>query len=250
MLALLVCFALAGCLNYTKPIAPPVPMTQQEKNFQDVWDASTQVLTKYYFTLDRQDRRARIITTTPLLGKGVAEFWRGDAATPRDAIESSLQTIYRAATITIAEAPERPGRYTASVQIDVTRSNLPSLQITSASEAYELFTMAGGRSRWLADYGRSDANEIEPEQTAPAADHKPVEQPTTQETRLKKSGPDRYSGVLGRDAALESKLASEIAALAAEKAGPPQTLRAATRPATQPAIGATPDAAAANNGAK
>lgn len=153
----LICVTLAagGCATHTKPIVSTAKLTGAERNFEALWQASRQILTKYYFQLDRQDRREGIITTTPLTGKQLPEVWRGDAATAYSLAENSIQTIYRTATVLISSKGES-GAYQHAVEVQVARSNRQAVQVSSTSEAYDLFVMPGHgrrRDKFLLNYG-------------------------------------------------------------------------------------------------
>jgi len=134
---------LCGCLQYTQPVVEPVEPTPRQKNFQAVWDASIDTLNQFYFTVDRQDRRAGVIATLPIASQQWFEFWRRDAVLGRQLFEDSIQTLYRSARVVIR--PARPGsdEYTASARVEVYRSDGVSPQVTSTSEAYDLFLLTG-----------------------------------------------------------------------------------------------------------
>ena len=116
-----------------------------DEHFNAIWDAAVEVLRQYRFRVDRADRRSRVITTFPMVGRHWFEFWRADAATPRDVLEGSLHTIYRRAGVTIRRAEvgtstaRVPGRYVAAVEVRVSRSDRPVAHVTSTSEAYDMF---------------------------------------------------------------------------------------------------------------
>jgi hypothetical protein len=161
-IAAAVSMGLAGCVYYTKPIAPEPKLTGASRNFQAFWQATIDVLRKYNFELDRQDRRAGVITTQPLLGKHFFEVWRHDTVGARDLAESSLQSIYR--TVTVSIRPTAPGAptYKPVVQVQLHRSNREYLGVVSTTDAYDMFILpgrdelrerkilAGGRHRELA----------------------------------------------------------------------------------------------------
>lgn len=180
------CSSLGCAVRYTEPIAAPRQLTPAQRNFEAVWQASRTVLKRYRFQLDRQDRRAGVITTRPMTGMHFFELWRRDAARPVDFSESSLQTLYRTARVTVRPASAGAKTYQAQVEVLLTRSNRPKPQVTSTSEAYSLFTLAGDekkRRQLLIDLG---------------ADHPPSSQLVP----------------LGHDRALEAKLTAKIAAAA------------------------------------
>jgi hypothetical protein len=134
---------LVGCAVEAAPLRSAA--ATPDENFNAVWDATTEVLREYRFAIDRADRRAGVITTFPLLGRHWFEFWRADAAGPDDVLEGTLQTVYRRATVTIrrpasgGETAPALGDYVAAVEVRVSRSNRPAAQVTSASEAFEMF---------------------------------------------------------------------------------------------------------------
>ena len=134
---------LTGCVKYTQPVTQPAALTAPEKDFDVVWQAARQTLRTYRFDLDRQDRRAGVITTLPMTGMHFFELWRKDAARPVDFSESTVQTLYRTARVSVR--PVKPGAktYAAQVEVLVRRSDKARAEVTSASEAYSLFSLAG-----------------------------------------------------------------------------------------------------------
>ena len=208
---------LAGCVNFDKPIAPPLDRTDAQRNFDALWNASIAVLKDYRFTPVVEDRREGTIVTGPLVGMQWFEFWRKDAVTPADVAESSLQTIYKRATVTIRPAPDSPGAYVAAVTVEVQRSDKPAMVVTNTSEAYGLFTMTGGRSRWVTNFGRGeeveaeDADQDRKGKPTPAAVLRPTGEPAATQ---KSPAAATWRVPLGRDAALEKQMAARIAAAA------------------------------------
>jgi len=130
----LLCLAAAGCVKYTQPPPQAVALTEPRRNFEAVWRASETVLRRHNFQLDRQDRRAGVITTFPLVGRYFLEFWRSDAVAPRDVLEGTVQSVFRTVTVTIRPEPDDPQRYTATTQVQVWRSDKQPPQVTSASQ--------------------------------------------------------------------------------------------------------------------
>ena len=143
-----------GCATYTKPVVPPQPMTAQQKNFEAVWSVSQDVLRKYDFTIDSQDRRQGLIITHAMVGKQFFEFWRKDAIGCTDVTESTIQSIYRVATVSIEPASAAADQYKAGVEVQVYRSEKPSRIFSSVSQAYSLFELPGGeRNTHLLEMG-------------------------------------------------------------------------------------------------
>ncbi len=151
---------LSGCQMYTAPRIPPPKLTPAEKNFQSLWEATQDTLRRYNFTLDRRDRRAGIITTEPMTGKQFFEFWRADAVTLYDIAESSIQTIYRITEVTIAPTDEDGDTFTPTVKVYAFRSARETQEVTSTSEAYNLFFLPSGFGRvpgsLLLDFKKTD----------------------------------------------------------------------------------------------
>ena len=137
--------ALTGCGSRMGP--QPSASVVGDENFLALWDAAMEVLREHRFVIDRADKRAGVITTFPMVSRQWFEFWRSDAVTARDVLESSLQTIYRQVTVRIRrKSPDSP-YYSASVSVSVSRSDRLNPQITSTSEAYDLFLSPGRISR-------------------------------------------------------------------------------------------------------
>ena len=137
LLAVLIVLA-AGCASHTTPVVTGRQLSQSEQDFQAIWSASQEVLRRYDFPIERQDRRAGIITTGQLTGQHFFELWRDDAAAFSDLAEGSLQTIYRAATVTITA--DSAGAFFATVDVHAWRSDRAQPQVTNTTEAYDLFS--------------------------------------------------------------------------------------------------------------
>jgi len=181
----LVLTALSSCARHTEPVGPPQQLTAEQRNFEAIWQASRHVLLKYSFELDSEDRRAGLMLTRPMTGKCVAEFWRHDAATGQALAESTVQTIYRQAKVTITPVGGDPKTFQADVEIRTRRSDLPEMQISNVTDAIDLFKLSGSANK-------------RPQ---------PLE-----------SGGEEPSGQvdLGRDADLERNIATEIQAATPE----------------------------------
>lgn len=192
--------SVGGCALHNKPIADEPTLTPAQRNFDAVWRASLDVLRRYHFPVKRQDRRAGVITTGQITGKQFFEIWRDDAGTGFNLAENSLQTMYRRATVTVWAKEGQPDVYEAGVTIELVRSDMDSFQVTSTSEAYSIFAFPGGRGSFVVtdeikrkareadDAGQDDSHATPPKDIVP----------------------------LGRDTALEDRIAGKIAD-AAEK---------------------------------
>lgn len=191
LIALIVAAAAAcfpGCANYSQPVGATVEMKPAERNFENLWQASRHVLASYYFTVDREDRRAGVLVTDAMTGEHFGEFWRKDAATRDDLAESTVQTIYRQATVRIEPVGEGAESFRAVVQVQAFRSNHSDTPASSTSEALKLFRFPGNRRL---DDPREDKD-----------------QP------LRDEEGDPHMVLLGRDESLEAKLTADIQAKA------------------------------------
>ena len=96
-----------------------------------------------------------------MVGKHAGEFWRKDAATARDLAEGTIQTIYRQAKVTIHPTADDGDKFHAVVEVRTYRSNRQEIQVTSTSEAIDLFRLPGDdeRRKKLLDYGRGWASD-------------------------------------------------------------------------------------------
>jgi hypothetical protein len=102
-----------------------------------------------YFRLDRQDRLEGIITTHPETSAQFFELWRPQPETVATWAGANLQTIQRAAKITIKPAGEA-GAYELAVQVDDARYSLPERQIDNSAGALRLYSADAPRrpARW------------------------------------------------------------------------------------------------------
>jgi len=124
---LLVAFG-CGRAQYTRPIAPPPPLTPAEQEFQAVWDSAIDVLAKYRFKIDQFDRRGGTITTLPQGGRHFFELWRRDKVTTVGALENTVQPLYRTAKVRIIKK-KSDGQFHPIVTIEVSRMLYPPGQI-------------------------------------------------------------------------------------------------------------------------
>jgi hypothetical protein len=219
-LAAIMAGALAGCANnFDKPIVPPSPKTAAQRNFDALWDASLAALREHRFRVVTQDRREGAIITAPLAGMYFTEPWRKDAVTAGEVAESTLQNLYKTATVTIRLVPGSEEEYAASVVVEVSRSEKPVPLITNTSEAYGLFTTTGKHSKWLTDFGRGREEEGLEEKKSGTAALRPRED----EAATKPAPAESLRVPLGRDEALERVLAGKIEQAAAKmrKTAPP-----------------------------
>jgi len=142
LLAAVLATGVCGCLKYTKPVVAQPEMTGAERNFEAVWLATQDVLRDYRFTIDRQDKRAGVITTEPLTGMQFFEFWRKDAVTPEALLAGSIQTLHRTVTVRIRPAAGQAEQYEPAVQVAVSKP-YAATDVRSTSDAYSMFLLPG-----------------------------------------------------------------------------------------------------------
>ncbi|MFP4139913.1 MAG: hypothetical protein ACOCWV_03350 [Planctomycetota bacterium] len=154
MIVLAAACVTGGCASHTEPVVDVGPRTDAERNFQAVWDASLTTLREWGWEIAYADRRAGRIVTQPMTGKQFWEFWREDAATRHGALESSLQTIFRQAHVTVRRREDAEDQYAVTAYVTETRSNRPQPQLEASSEAILMFRGGGVSPAWMVDYGR------------------------------------------------------------------------------------------------
>ena len=108
----------------------PAPASASANDFQRLWTASEDVARDFLFRLDRQDYRAGLLTTRPMVSAQWFEPWRRDVRTAADRNESSLATIRR--TIRFEFNQQGDGAYRVTPKVLVERQALAEQRITSS----------------------------------------------------------------------------------------------------------------------
>jgi len=154
IIPVVILLAACGCARHTRPIVPPRELTPAEKNFQAVWDASSEVLSSYRYTVDRRDRRAGLITTKPMASRHFFEWWRRDKTTASGALENSVQPIYREVSVQISKTDK--GKYHPVVSVTVSRLLLGRGGDNRILSSYELVRTPRRQERLVIGVGSSD----------------------------------------------------------------------------------------------
>lgn len=142
----------AGCtankaLDYeSKATVTPV----SSNNFDQLWNASLDSLHEYHFEIDRQDRRAGIITTKPMTSSQFFEPWRNELKSADAVAESSLATVRRTATI---EITRQGGQYSALPSVRVERLSLRGRRTTNSAQYTTAFRASPERGTKESDRG-------------------------------------------------------------------------------------------------
>ena len=200
-LVLLLAAALAGCVTQpqnpaatqpataidlatTQPsywLDQPAPASATSHDFQRLWTASEGVARDFLFRLDRQDFRAGLLTTRPMVSAQWFEPWRREVRTAKDRNESSLATVRR--TIRFQFDRLDDGSYRVTPRVLVERQSLAEQRITSSVVDQGYFR------RPLRSQDRPRG---------------------TRESDVGVLLPNRYWYPIGRDAALEKALAEAV----------------------------------------
>ena len=179
-------------------------MSAAEDNFQNVWLATRYVLEKYYFTIDREDRRAGLISTRPLTSQQIFEFWRRDGTTPEKRWESTVHTMYRIVTVRIERGGPNSSEFDPHVRVTVGRSDQAEPIVQTLSDAYELsFTEADAEARKYEEEDRTAVNEA-------------VEEAAKRDKPVEPVAPSWFTP-LGEDEMLAGKIEVAIKAAAARR---------------------------------
>lgn len=100
-------------------------------NFQKLWDACEETARRYLFTLDREDYRAGLITTKPLVSRQWFEFWRPDTGDGRQVLQNSLAAVRR--TIYFQFAKNADESFTVIPKVLVERQTIVERRLTDVS---------------------------------------------------------------------------------------------------------------------
>jgi hypothetical protein len=115
----------------------PAPASAHANDFQRLWTASEDVARDFFFRLDRQDFRAGLLTTRPMVSAQWFEPWRRDVRTAKHRNESSLATIRRTAHFQFERLDD--GSYRVTPRVLVERQALAEQRITSAVAYQQYF---------------------------------------------------------------------------------------------------------------
>jgi hypothetical protein len=136
--------ALAGCASSRNPVELPAAAATQPSNaavtaadFEKLWAAADLAARDLLFTPTRQDRRAGLYETEPLLSGQFFEPWRRDAISAADRAQSSLASIRRTLTIKIDKAED--GSFVAKPRVKVERYALAERRVTTSAGYRSVF---------------------------------------------------------------------------------------------------------------
>ena len=136
LLACAALWLLAGCGKQQQFKALEQICTPQIDKAKAMQSAEN-VLGKMQFTIDKVDAEQGLIRTKPLTGAQFFEFWRSDNVGSFNTAEANLQSIRRTAELTISQEADQ---LCIACNVNVERLNIPQRQISSSSQAYEMFS--------------------------------------------------------------------------------------------------------------
>ena len=157
----------------------PAVATVASDDFDRLASAAESAARDLLFPIDRVDYRLGVVTTEPVVGGQWFEPWRREQQTAADVADSSLATTRRTVRFEFSRDGEGDAAtYAVTPKVLVERQSVAERRITSAGDYRSFFR-------------RSDAG-------------------GTRETDRGVTLPSRYWYPVGRDAALERKLAAMV----------------------------------------
>ena len=120
--------------------AKPAVSSVTAADFDRLWAAAEQVSRDYQFRLDRQDYRAGVLTTFPLISAQWFEPWRQDVYNRHDWAESSIATIRRTIEFDFSRNPD--GTFSAAPKVLVERETISEIRITAVTNYHNVFNNA------------------------------------------------------------------------------------------------------------
>jgi hypothetical protein len=108
---------------------PPVALVHSG-DFDLLWESAKDVARSYLFSIDREDFRAGLITTEPMVSKQIFEPWRPDTGTIGGAVENSLADIRRTLRFEV-DRDDQTGTFTVTPKVLVERLAVLERRITS-----------------------------------------------------------------------------------------------------------------------
>ena len=154
----------------------PVTAHVSSPNYDRLWAACDAAVRHYHFIPDVLNFRQGVMTTKPLVSKGVGEFWRNDVVDGNDLAHSTLATYRRTIRYDIDKVGD--DSYQVGVKVLVERSSAFERRVTTGIQFRDAFGPFPPGSEF-----RSDDDVVQPAQ---------------------------YWYAVGRDDALETALAQQI----------------------------------------
>lgn len=104
---------------------------------QQAMKAAEEVLDRMHFSIEKADAEQGLIRTRPLAGAQFFEFWRSDNVGGFNSAEANLHSIRRTIELNINR---QDGQLCIGCNVKTQRLHLPEQPVTSAGQAYKLFS--------------------------------------------------------------------------------------------------------------
>lgn len=104
---------------------------------QQAMKAAEEVLGRMYFSIEKADAEQGLIRTRQLAGAQFFEFWRSDNVGGFNSAEANLHSIRRTVELNINR---QDGQLCIGCNVKTQRLHLPEQPVTSAGQAYNLFS--------------------------------------------------------------------------------------------------------------
>lgn len=119
----------------------PTQMVLRIDDYETYFDDALTLLREHDFAVSRADRDRGTVVTRPTTSGQWFEIWRGDSRGGYNVLESSLHTMRRTISVTIAQRPGGPaGEYDVTVEAQKERFSSPERQVTTASGALQIYS--------------------------------------------------------------------------------------------------------------
>lgn len=115
-----------------QPIGNPIYV--QTNNEELVWERAVDVLHDFNFQVERENRLAKVIQTSPKVGASIFEPWHGDAVGWTNRVEGTLQSVRRSVQVSMQPNDDGTG-YVVSVAAYKEREDLPGIAANSPGAA-------------------------------------------------------------------------------------------------------------------
>ncbi len=145
----------AGCASVPRT---PNPIPVAEREYDRVYEAAIAVLRDWRFVVDRQDRRAGVITTKPRIAASALEPWQPDVSTARRTLGATLNHRRHRVRVEIQRRGSGETPYRLRVTVTTEQKQKPEKQLTTAAHASVRYRgrtagtrpvdAAEGRTRW------------------------------------------------------------------------------------------------------
>ena len=127
----------------------PAVAQASDGDFDRLWNACRRAVQSRSFVVDRVDMRGGVMTTFPQVSKQIFEFWRNDAGTFPEVMESTLGTVRRYVRVEVVR--QEDGTYEATPKVVIERYAQSERRVTSVARYTEVFawdpSQEGSRER-------------------------------------------------------------------------------------------------------